>query len=494
MKEAVIYARVSSKDQEREGFSIPAQLKFLREYASRNDFRIAQEFVDVETAKTTGRKKFGEMLAFLTRNSGCRVLIVEKTDRLYRNFRDCVTLEELDVEIHLPKEGQIISKESKSQAKLMHGIQVVMARNYIENLKEEVKKGMREKAEQGIYPSRPPLGYQNNKLEHTIEIDPRKAPVAQRMFGLYATGQYSLSSLRKAIRDDSGINLAKGYLDRLLKNPFYKGQFWWEGRLYSGTHTPLVSVDRFEQVQAVFRGHNKPRYRTHDFAYRGLLTCAYDNCKVTAEIKKERYTYYRCTGFRGKCGLPYFREEELGDRLGQILKDIHIPDNILAQLQEALLNDKGREEEIRRQQGERLAQRLAQVHRRMDQAYQDKLDGKISEEFWLRKSVEWQAEESQIRASMQGLETARPERLLDAARILELANKAYFLYVKQNHAERAKLLKMVLSNCGIDAVSIYPTYRKPFDVIFQKAKTKEWRAQGDSNSRPLAPEASALSS
>ena len=55
----------------------------------------------------------------------------------------------------------------------------------------------------------------------------------------------------------------------------------------------------------------------------------------------------------------------------------------------------------------------------MDQAYQDKLDGKISEEFWMRKSGEWQAEENQIRASMHGLETVRPERLLDAARILE---------------------------------------------------------------------------
>ena len=280
----------------------------------------------------------------------------------------------------------------------------------------------------------------------------------------------------------------------MLKNSFYKGAFWWEGKLYPGTHAPLVSVECFEQVQAVFRGHNKPRYNSHEFAYRGLLTCAYDSCKVTAEIKRRRYTYYHCTGYRGKCGLPYIREEVLGDRLGQILKDIHIPDDILSQLQRALLNDKGREEEVRRQQGERLAQRLSQLHRRMDQAYQDKLDGKISEEFWMRKSGEWQAEENQIRASMHGLETARPERLLDASRILELANKAYFLYVKQNHTERAKLLKMVLSNCGIDAVSLYPTYRKPFDLIFQRVKTEEWCARRDSNTRPLASEASALSS
>jgi site-specific DNA recombinase len=476
MKKAVIYARVSSKDQEREGYSIPAQLKLLREYARTHDLAVVREFVDVETAKCTGRKQFGEMVRFFKDNPGCRVLLVEKTDRLYRNLRDCVTLEDLDLEIHLPKEGQVISKEAKSQAKLVHGIQVVIARNYIDNLREEVRKGMREKAEQGIYPSRPPFGYRNNKLEHTIEVDPEKAPIAQRMFELYASGQYSLSSLRATLRAEAGVTLAKGYLERLLKNPFYQGQFIWEGKTYRGTHTPLVSSERFEQVQAVFRGHNKPKYRKHEFAFRGLLSCAYDNCLVTAELKKDRYTYYRCTGYRGRCALPYFREERLGERLGQVLKDIHIPDDVLAQLRRSLLSDKGQAEALRKQQRERLQQRLASVRARIDRVYVDRLEGKISEEFWERKTAEWQAEEQQILLALQGLEQAQPERMLDGVRTLELANKAYFLYVRQPAAERAKLLRMVLSNCAIDAATLYPTYRKPFDLIFQRAKNEEWRA------------------
>jgi site-specific DNA recombinase len=105
------------------------------------------------------------------------------------------------------------------------------------------------------------------------------------------------------------------------------------------------------------------------------------------------------------------------------------------------------------------------------------VDGKISEEFWLRKSAEWQAEEQQIRTSLRALAATRPERFLEASKILELANKAYFLYFKQNHTEKAKLLKTIVSNCGIDAVSLYPTYRKPFNLIFQRAKTEEWRAR-----------------
>jgi DNA invertase Pin-like site-specific DNA recombinase len=286
MREAVIYARVSSKDQEREGYSIPAQRKTLTEYAPKLDFQIVREFVDVETAKCAGREQFGAMVAFLRNNPTCRTVIVEKTDRLYRNFRDYLTLEDLGVEIHLAKEGQIINKDSKSQAKFMHGIQVLMARNYIDNLREEVSKGMREKAEQGIYPSRPPIGYRNNKQERTIEVDSDKAPIAKRMFELYASGRHSLSSLRRALLAEFGVRMAKGYLEKLLKNPFYMGQFRWQGKTYQGSHTPLVPRQIFQEVQAMFRGRNKPKYRKHEFAFRGLLTCAYDKSKITAEMKK----------------------------------------------------------------------------------------------------------------------------------------------------------------------------------------------------------------
>ena len=101
----------------------------------------------------------------------------------------------------------------------------------------------------------------------------------------------------------------------------------------------------FDRAQGdVFRGHNQPKSSKHDFAFGGLLRCAHDDCTATAEIKKQRYVYYRCTGYRGKCSLPYFREEELGERLVQVLKGNHIPDDVLAQLEKSLLHDQGRAE------------------------------------------------------------------------------------------------------------------------------------------------------
>ena len=89
-------------------------------------------------------------------------------------------------------------------------------------------------------------------------------------------------------------------------------------------------------------------------------------------------------------------------------------------------------------------------------------------------------EEQQVQFALAALKQAdEPARLLPAFRSLELSNKAYSLYVRQNPAEQAKLLKMVLSNCRIDAVNITP--RKPFDLIFERARNEEWRARRDSN-------------
>ena len=154
---AVLYARVSSKEQE-EGFSIPAQLKLIKEYAIKNKIKIIEEFIDVETAKQAGRANFNNMIDFLKNNQEVKNILCEKTDRLYRNFKDYLTIEGLDLIIHLVKENEVLSKESKSHQKFIHGIKILMAKNYIDNLSEEAKKGLLQKAHEGYYPSYAPLG------------------------------------------------------------------------------------------------------------------------------------------------------------------------------------------------------------------------------------------------------------------------------------------------------------------------------------------------
>ena len=289
-RKGILYARVSSKEQEKEGFSIPAQLKLLNSYARDNSMQVEKEFIDVETAKRSGRTGFSEMMTFLKKSSRsspepCPIVLVEKTDRLYRNLKDWVTVDELDVEIHFVKENVILSQKSRSFEKFMHGIKVLMAKNYIGNLSEETKKGMTEKAEQGIHPSFAPLGYINveSNGKRSIAPDPALAPLIMKLFEWYATGNYSLLEIIKKVQEEglsyrkTQARIPKSVVHKIFKNPIYYGDFVWAGKEYHGTHEPLISRELYDRVQEVMvdKGNRRTRHQKHDWALQGLLSCGH---------------------------------------------------------------------------------------------------------------------------------------------------------------------------------------------------------------------------
>ena len=91
----------------------------------------------------------------------------------------------------------------------------------------------------------------------------------------------------------------KAEIHQILRNPIYAGEFRWAGRLHPGLHEPLVTRRTFDEVQAVLARKPRARYPRQRHPFMGLLTCARCGCAMTAEIKKGKYVYYRCTGFKG---------------------------------------------------------------------------------------------------------------------------------------------------------------------------------------------------
>ena len=226
-----------------------------------------------------------------------RVLLVEKTDRLYRNLKDLVTLDEMDLEIHVVKESVILSRVSRSSEKFMHGIKVLMAKNYIDNLSEEARKGMLEKAEQGIWPTKAPLGYRNvagPNGKKVIAPDPEVAPIIARLFEWYATGEVSLKEAAiKAANAGlkyrrTGATVPVSTVHMIMRNRLYIGEFMWNGRLYQGRHAPLITRQLWERVQSVLAGRNAKKQRGSEqrFAFSGLITCGHCGCALVGEIKK----------------------------------------------------------------------------------------------------------------------------------------------------------------------------------------------------------------
>jgi site-specific DNA recombinase len=472
---AVLYARVSSKDQEKEGFSIPAQLRLLRDYAESKGFAVAQEFTDVETAKASGRTNFTQMLLYLRKHhAACRTILVEKTDRLYRNIKDYATIDEFDVEVHFVKENEIISRSSRSSEQFVHGIKVLMARNYSLNLGEETVKGMTEKARAGLYPSCAPVGYRNADGaggKRVIISDPDVAPMITDLFGRFATGRYSLKGLVQELNGEDlklrGRKLYSSVVHQILRKRLYTGDFDWDGTTYEGSHEPLVTREVWQRVQELLdaRAENKTRKVKHDFAFTGLVRCGHCGCMLVGEIKKGRYVYYHCTGNRGKCPEPYTRQEIFTGAFAGILQELVVPPPILEWLGNTVLESDRTEQAAREQVIKRLQAQHDHIGARIETMYLDKLDGRIAQEFFDRNSAAWRDEQEALLRKIRNIQTAAPAPIDQAVDMLRLTSRASELFLQQPAAEQRRLLQMVVKKAAWQDRELRTTLFEPFEIL-----------------------------
>ena len=476
-KLAVSYARVSSKDQEKEGFSIPAQQNLISDYASRNSIRIVRNFIDVETAKSSGRTAFGEMVEYLVEHPEIHMILTEKTDRLHRNMKDYATVEELERELHFIKEGSIISKDSRSSEKFIHGIKSLMAKNFIDNLSEEVRKGQRQKASEGIWPSFAPIGYLNTGLpsgKRGIGVDPERAGLVRRLFELYSTGNYSLRQLAKWTQSagltfrKSGRPVNKATLQVILHNRIYTGAFDWDGTQYKGIHEPIVSVELWNKVETQL-GHrysNRHRSVKNDLAFSGLIRCANCGCALVGEIKKEVYVYYRCTHSRGDCRQKYVREEVLEQAYAAAIKKIGLPPEFVTWAVSVIRQGTEEERQFHLEAVARLEEELRRTQKRLDAMYLDRLDGRISPDMYDRHAGGMTKERARLERCIQEHQATSPKsHSMEAARLLELAAKAHELFKAQSPRNKRQLLNVVVSNSSWKDGELTVVYRQPFDLF-----------------------------
>jgi hypothetical protein len=329
---------------------------------------------------------------------------------------------------------------------------------------------MNEKAAQGEWPLRAPVGYVNNKETHRIEIDAKKAAFVRKLFEWYATGSYSLQQLadkakRSGLFSRNSQYINKAGIHRILTNPIYYGEFVFKGKRYVGTHEPIITRKLFDQVQHVLH-RGKPSGETkRKLPFARLITCHRCGCAFTPEVQKEKYVYYHCTAYRGKCGNVYVREERLADLLAKVVRQVQVSPDTVEDIKKALRDSQEDKVRFHEESIKTLQQRYNRTQRMLDKAYEDKLAGSVSDELWKRKSAEWESELSDIRGQLQAHENANFQYYESGVQILELANQAYGLYLAHNRQEQRRLLDTLLLNCTFDRGTLYPTYRKPFDIL-----------------------------
>ena len=491
IKKCVIYARVSSKEQERGGVSIPAQLDFLQEYAREHNFEVVQIFTEAETAKKSGRANFNKMIELIKKQKDINIILVEKTDRIYRNFKDYVILDEFPaLEVHLVKENMVISENAPSHIKFMHGMKVLMAKNYIDNLSEEVIKGISKKCKMGYYPAKAPIGYKNVVVKglHIIEVDKDIAPYIKLAYELYISTNHSFKTLAKELTERGfRINnkpIRKCNIENIFTNPIYYGDFLHNGVLYSGVHEPIVSKELWLAVQNKRKYSSTPKRIKHNFLYSGLIHCAHCGCMLVGEIKKKKYIYYHCTGNKGgNCKKNYLKQEIIDTAIEEILSKIYVTDDERKEIIETIKDLNHMRGDMTQLSVDDVTKQIKVLNNRLERAYDDYTDGNITQEFYKKKTMQWHDELNQLEIQLTALRKTNEQFFINCDNLLELAQNAQEYYKAGTIEQKQKLLKLLCSNLIYDGENLHIYLNSAFECMLKNAILIENLGRKDSNLR-----------
>lgn len=478
----LIYARVSSKEQEDTGYSLDAQEKLLQDYASKNDLGVKKAFRVSESASGKQiRKTFNELLSYADKNK-ISLILCEKIDRLTRNLKDAASVsdwinEDGKREIHFVKESFIVNKNTRAHENLVWDMKVAIARFYTNNLSEEVRKGQKEKISQGWLPAKPPVGYRTigEKGHKTHIIDESSAPLVKKMFELYSSGNYSLNALaatmhKEGLRNREGGKVGKSRMHEQMSDPFYYGKIRWNDEIYEGQHEPLISKELFEAVQAkLMRKTDNPQYKKHLPVFKAKIKCEECGGIIAWETQKGHW-YGHCNHYKKCSQKAYVRQEKVEEQLFPHF-DKAAPKNekVLKWLEKALKESHKDEIDYNTQKREAFNRVIRTADKRIEEAYKDKLDGKMPAALCEKVMNDTTKEKEEAIEALGKLSKGRTQYYEAGYSIHELALKAIAIYQSKKAAPEDKrlLLSYIFSNLSQNDNGIGINYSLAFEFLLE---------------------------
>ncbi len=481
---AVILARVSTKEQEEQGHSLPAQIRRLQEYAKRKDFEIAETFSFSESAGDKIRKKFEQVIHYLKEHKDVKVLLCENVDRATRNFKDAVDLDEMrkneNLEIHFVQDGFFINKNATGNQMFMWEAKVFIAKQYLNRLSDDVKRSYEQKIRNGEWINKPPIGYIgtiDEKENKGMIPDPLRSHLIVKMFDMYATGNFSTQQIKLemeklGLRSNTRENLpiVKSQIHHILKNPFYYGVMRINGQLYPHKYPPLINQHLFNRVQDVFSGHNKKPYRygLKPFAFRALLRCVECGCLISGDIKKGKYVYYYCNNYKKVHKKRiYVREEDLFTPIKKTLKKLILKDGQIEDLISDLKKSEKSKSQFMTTSLEELRKDFDLYEERKSRAFDKYMDKELGKEIYEKKIAEYDAKQANLTTQMKNFQEADTEFYLTISLLLGVAQRAYSLFESSEVPEKRAIINFLLTNCKLNGKNLIFELKTPFNRVLE---------------------------
>ena len=395
-----LYARVSS-DRQDVDLSVAAQLRALRDYAEKNGYVVAREYIDeAESGRIADRPEFRRMLDEAAKpEAPFREILVWKFSRFTRKREHAVAFKSM-----LRRKGiRVVSitehADDSPTGKLMEAIIESVDEFYSENLAEEVRRGMREAASRGFWvASRVPYGYRKlmvqdgAKKRPTLEPDPTTASVVRRIFAMAESGRGILDITQtlntEGIANPTGRLWSKNGVHIILRNEAYTGTLLWgvggkgkdkaEPVRVEKAFPAIISKAQFKRVNKRMRSRaprrSHPRRVGSTYLLSGLVRCRTCDAALSGQdAKSGRYAYYVCQSImkrgRDACETPRLNARNFEEMVvGKIRENVLTESNIreLVKLVDEEMDGIAREQ---RQKLETIESELEDVKRRLGRLY-----------------------------------------------------------------------------------------------------------------------------
>lgn len=474
----IIYARKSSESEDRQVLSIDSQVRELQAFARSQSLQVTAVLSESRSAQAPGRMVFAQLLADIAHQRVDGILCW-KLDRLARNPVDGGALiwafdERKLQQIMTPQRTFTNTGNDKFWMQLEFGI----AKKYVDDLSDNVKRGHRAKLEQGWMPGRPRVGYLNDLATKTIVPDPKRFPLVRKIWDLALAGTRPLQ-IREIANTQWGFRMPKlahlggGPITRtqiykILSSPFYFGLI---AGGYQGAHQPMITKDEFDRVQELLGRVTRPIFKRRVFAYRGLMRCGECGATITPEDKVNRfgshYTYYRCTKRLAdtNCRQRVIRVEELERQILAVLARIHIEKEFCTWALETLAEVHGQETQARAAMDASLDHAYRDSQKRLDTLTELRLRSLLTDEEYAAKRQDVLGEQLRLKERLADTDGRATKWRELTERAFIFANAAQERFETGTDEDKREILLALGSNLLLKDRILTIQVHKPFELI-----------------------------
>ena len=432
---------------------------------------IKKIYTEAKSAKKpNNRPVFDEMMQRLE-NGEADGILCWQINRLSRNPIDSGKISWLSQQGIIKSIQTIDRQYLPDDNVLLFSVESGMANQYILDLKKVVKRGLLSKLEKGWMNGIAPLGYLNEKENHTIVKDSERFNLIRKMWDLMLTGSYTPPKILDIANNEWGFRtrkfkrggdnpLSRSAIYKIFTSLFYAGIIENMGLQYEGKHERMITLEEYDRVQMLLGREGKPRPKHHEFAFTGSIRCGVCGCLYTAETKKKilkttgevkEYTYYHCTRKTTKVKCDQRANILVDDLEASIEKEIEKYTILPEFLQWALdgLNEKNDTEiENRTKIYEMQHKTLSETQKELDELTKMRYRQLIDDDTFLKEKNTLQGKIAELKENLRQTE-ARADKWIELTeRTFNFATYAREAFLKAKGKAGLELKKEILLALG----------------------------------------------